>query len=454
MKKNINTHFPFWLFLVGIPLAFFLSVTVGEMDTPDSYLYFILAGYLRTGRIGWVAPFNWNKPQTLFGPVYGLFGSFAPNLSFLQLLMILASGFLMYIVLREIISQKWSIVGSVVFIFLPFNLIYGTLIMSETLTQFWVALYIFILYFAVKRPSWWANPSTLMLLATIATLTRYAYGLLIITSIILCFFYIPKRIIEYCCIAASAALIIWWILFNYRTNNVVSLSVVQGRHLYNNVIYDAHLLPPSTLPIVKTFEKYFPSKDAFWEPWWVNQDYFAVDKRLPEWKIDSWYGQIAFAGIRYHPLSYGWHVITNIFILPTQVPYYKKESLHIYATCDPTGCLVPWNPIMCQPRIRICPIQTGWAKFITLSSSTQPLAGLVCVFLTFIGAGIAFFKKERYLKILVVIFLSLYISQAALEIKEGRFLIPLYPFYALFIPIALSSIVTKLKVKRMQEHAV
>jgi len=448
MKKYFIDRFPFWLFVVGIPIALILAATVGAMDTPDSYLYFILAGYLKTGRVGWVAPFNYAKPQTLFGPVYGLFGSYTSNLPFLQLLMILTSGVLLYFVLRKLLNNKWAIVGALIFFLFPFNIIYGTLIMSEILTQFWVTLYIVILYMTVKRSSWWANPTVLMLLATIATLTRYAYGLLIVTSVILCFFYKPKRIVEYCCIAGSAALLVWWIMFNYRTNGVMSLSVVQGRHLYNNVIYDAHLLPPANLPIVKTFVKYFPSKNAFWEPWWVNQNYFATDKSLPEWKIDTFYSQISIMGILYHPLAYALHVVSNIFILPTKVPYYKPESLRIYAACNPSGCLVPWNPVLCQPQVRVCPVQTVWAKFITLSSIIQPFAGLVCVFFTFIGAGIAFCKKGRYLKILVIIFASLYISQAALEVKEGRFLIPLYPFYALFIPIALSSIATRLLSKR------
>ncbi len=454
MKKRNVTHFPFWLFVVGIPLALFLSATLGMMDTPDSYLYFILAGYLKTGQIGWVAPFNYTKPQTLFGPVYGLFGSYASNmlplgivsLPFLQLLMVLISGFLMYKVIQRTLNTTWAIVGTIVFFLLPFNLIYATLIMSETLTQLWVSLFIIILYFTVKRSSWWANPSVLILIATIATLTRYAYGLLIIVSIVLCFLYIPKRFIEYLCIAGSIAILVWWTLFNYRTNGVISLSVVQGRHLYNNVIYDAHLLPPETLPIVKTFLKYFPSKDAFYQPWWVNQNYFAVDKNLPEWKIDAWYTQISLAGIQYHPLAYAWHVVSNIFVLPTQVPYYKRDSLYIYATCNPAACLVPWNPVMCQPKIRICPMQTGWAKLITAGSVVQPFVGLLSVFLTFIGVGIAFFKKgTKFYRISVIIFLSLYISQSALEIKEGRFLIPLYPFYALFIPLAVSSIAGRLR---------
>jgi len=105
---------------------------------------------------------------------------------------------------------------------------------------------------------------------------------------------------------------------------------------------------------------------------------------------------------------------------------------------------------MCQPRLRQCSVQAGWAKFIALSSAIQPFAGLVCALFAFIGTGIAFFKKGRYFKILVILFAGLYVSQAALEVKEGRFLIPLYPFYALFIPIALSSIATKLRLKRVQ----
>ena len=46
--------FPFLLFIISLPVILLITVTIGLMDTPDSYLYFILAGYLRTGRIGWV----------------------------------------------------------------------------------------------------------------------------------------------------------------------------------------------------------------------------------------------------------------------------------------------------------------------------------------------------------------------------------------------------------------
>ena len=437
MKHCKAKLFPFLLFLIGLPLAFFLSLTVGVMETPDSYLYYILAGYLRFGHIGWVAPFNWNKPQTLFGPVYGLFGSFVTDPGFFQLVLLLLGSLLIYVILKKLLNTRWAVIGALIFLLLPFNIIYSMMIMSEILTGFWMVLFITVLYFVLKKPTWWANASMLVLISSIMTLTRYAYGLLFILSIILCFIFVPKKWFEYLFLTAGIGLLIWWVLFNHQTNGVWSLSVVSGRHLYNNVVYDAKLLPPDNLPIVQTFYKYFPTPQAFIEPWWVNQNFFAVDKSLPEWKIDSYYAQLSFAAIRYHPIAYLWHTVTNVVILPTQVPYYEQKLVTSYASCDPHECLVPWIPIICQPRIRFCPAQTGWAKFITVSSRAQPVIGWICFLLAIIGAVHAFVRGTKYLKVLAIIFLGMCISQAGLEIKEGRFLIPLYPLYAIFIAFTL-----------------
>jgi len=438
--------FPFLLFIISLPVILLITVTIGLMDTPDSYLYFILAGYLRTGRIGWVSPFNYYKPQTLFGPMYGLFGSYiaylipgwgVPILPFAQLSLILIAALFVYLLLRQFVSHTWAVIGSLVFLILPFNIIFGTLIMSEILTEFLVALYVFVLFYVVKKKSKWIKSAApLVLIATVTTLTRYAYLPLILLGAVLCFYFVPKKVFDVACLIISAALLIWWINFNWRTNGVISLTVVAGRHIYNSAVYQSHLLPPDNAPIMQTFKKYFHSTDDFWKPWWTNQNYFAEDVSLPEWKIDGWYTQISLATIFAHPFAFTWHVITNVVALPSTVPFLKENYIKSYATCDVTVCHVPWTPPLCQPPIVSCAAQKTWGNFIEISNFVQPVVGLIFIAFAVFGVIVAIRKRSLFLILTAGIFLVMYVSQAAMEVREGRFLIPLYPMEALFIAIA------------------
>lgn len=461
MKLPRPNRFISLLFIIGLPIILLITAAIGLMDTPDSYLYFILAGYLKTGRIGWVAPFNYHKPQTLFGPVYGLFGSsvgsLIPNwgiagLAFMQLLLILVGAIFVYVLLKKFVSRSWAAVGSLIFLVLPFNIIFGTLIMSEILTQFFVGLYIVILYYVVqKKSSWFKSAAPLVLIATIATLTRYAYLPLILLGIILCFYFVPKKVVDILCLAVSAGLLLWWVNFNHQTNGVWSLTVVAGRHVYNSAVYQSHLLPPNNAPITKIFLKYFHSRDNFWKPWWTNQNLFANDPKLPEWKIDQWYTQISLITILAHPVAFTWHVIKNVAALPGTVPYLRPNYIESYRTCDISVCHVPWIPPICQPPVLSCTAQKSWGTFIDFSNFAQPVVGSFFMILAFMGVIISIRKRSLFLLVTAGVFFIMYVSQAAMEVSEGRFLIPLYPMEALFITIALQWI--SQKTRHISKHA-
>ena len=85
-----------------------------------------------------IAPYNMTKPQTLFGPVYGLltyplFQQRWPvvtvTIPFVQLSLLFLSAYMIYVILKTYYPKPWPMIGAILFILLPFNLLYSTFFM-------------------------------------------------------------------------------------------------------------------------------------------------------------------------------------------------------------------------------------------------------------------------------------------------------------------------------------
>lgn len=126
-----------------------VSLLIGLTDTPDSFQYFALGKYLYFKELLPQAPFNYDRPRTLFGPLYALFvtplyqlpvpmGSLL--IPFIQLTLVAISAVLIYKAMQQIFHKPWPLITAIIFLLLPYNLIYATFMMSETLTQFFCCM--------------------------------------------------------------------------------------------------------------------------------------------------------------------------------------------------------------------------------------------------------------------------------------------------------------------------
>ncbi|OGG11951.1 hypothetical protein A2Z00_04040 [Candidatus Gottesmanbacteria bacterium RBG_13_45_10] len=447
-----------------------VPLTIGVFELPDSYFYLSLGRYFYTHQVVPINPYNNTKPQTLFGPVYGLIFSPIESLSkpwgvalipTIQFVFLFLSAVMVYKSLRPSYSKKWSLLGATLFILLPFNTLYATFMLSETLTQFFMACYLFVLSRVFQRKTSWATPSLLVLISGIMTLTRYAYVLLLLVTIgwwviwsiqhLKAMRKKPVTIFLHAPAIAGIGLIVIWMYFNYQINGAWLLSVFSGRHLYDNVIVQGHFLPAENDKTLKPFLERVPREFLF-RPWWYSQLMFN-DGIIPETTVDRMFAQVSYAAILHQPIPYAFHVIRMAFLMPATVPDYPQDMVTNLAACQNTACLqcvdAPWRSCwtksLCEPAIKSCQMQSLWAAWSTSNILFYPYVTTGLFLLGCFGILIAFYRGNDFLKMVAGLFVLLHLFQSATEWLVGRFLIPLYPLYAVLLIASLFTIFNVVK---------
>lgn len=447
-----------------------IAAYVGVFDIPDSYFYVTLGQYFYTGETVPINPYNIDKPQLLFGPIYGIL--LYPLLSapwpygmtlipLIQLLLILTGSICIYFLTRSYLPRPWPIVGAFVYFFFPFNLIYGTYLMSENLTQFWIILYMISLYRYLrgKHAVLWA--SMLITIGMLATLTRYVYGILFAVGILTLLYTLAKKpswiksaitkplmLMSLVPAAIGVGVIVAWMHFHYTVNGTWSLTTFTGRHVFNNVVTLGHFLPPREHPSMDMFTKVYPEKfpedESIFRPWWWTQLGFN-DGVIKETTLDKWFLNVSIAAVLHNPVAYVGHLARVYFIEPATAPYYPEDivaNLHacrepLCTTCVEQECRVKWNSNMCRPARQSCAVLSMWGSFVAANIALYPVGATVIFLLALAGSLWAIISKHIWLRWIAGLFLFIHLIQSATEWIEGRFLVPLYPLYAVMVTIGI-----------------
>ena len=474
MKKNIPT-----LAIIGIGILLF-SLTIGVVGLVDSYFYINLGWYFYSGHTDPINPYNLTKPQTLFGPVYGLI--IAPlqknplpiaivAIPFFQISILFVSAYLIYLILKTLLRKPYPLLGAMIFFLLPFNLIYATFIMAETLTEFFVALYAYLL-FRILNKSKGAHPSQLVLVAALATLTRNAMVPLLVVALIHWITTVPRDIrhvsrpsntikiaLSHIPAVIGIAVLALWMLFNYRLVGKFELSTHTGRHLYNNVVDTGHFLPAPGNPTLAPFLKRIPESDMF-QPWW-NAMLIFNDGIIPETKVDKMMFDVSIAAILHQPLAYTAHVANMAIETPKTPPLHPDNLASNYFACANDTCTkcvdepwhYCWDRNICEPLVKICPVQTAWASWITGSTALYPWISLIIFAIGLVGCVFACIKGPTFFRWVAGLFIILHLFQSSTEWIEGRFIIPLYPLYAILIVVGVQHVVSLIRLFRVRgEH--
>lgn len=426
-------------FLLGILLSAIIAGSIGLFETPDSIQYVLLGQYLETGKFIPMGPFNYSSPSTLFGPVYGLL--VAPLLSLpwpwgitlipaFQFLLIILSAILLYKIFTRLLSKHVAFAGCMLFVFFPFQIVYGTYLMSETLAQFLVTVYMYVLSRLNRR--WWATTDTLLFVAAVLTLTRYVFVVLFIVTLGYWFFSSRKRFVGFIGVLLIGA----WMLFNLSLYGKLQLTSHTGRHLYDNVIALGRVLPASNPPDTQLFFARIPSTLVF-RPWWENQAYFPD---IDELTVDRMFLSLSISAITSHPLSWLGTIAYAFIHTPLTSPYQKAPylSLDMYdllSTCPKEARMI-WNKNIQSTPIQQCEINRLWNTFLVAQIGLYPFVAAVFLGLAFIGVVVAF-GRGGTMRQYAMIFLLIHLTQSATEWVEGRFMIPLYPLYIFFIVLGI-----------------
>lgn len=428
------------LVLLGFIVSIGIATAIGLFEAPDSIHYILLAQYLQTGLHIPAGPFNYTSPSTLFGPVYGLITTPVTSLPwpwgmilvpFLQLMLIVISAILLYRIFLKFLSKRAAIVGSMLFILYPFQVVYATYLLSETLSQFLLTVYLYTLFRLNQNR--WATPDTLVFIAAILTLTRYVFVVLFIYSLIK---YKPVRSPTRILFVAGITLLSLWIMFNFKTYGTLQLTSHTGRHIYNNVVTLGKLLPDSIPKGTEIFFTRIPQTKIY-RPWWDNQLYFPDIKEM---NVDRMFLTLSLSAIRSHPLSWLATVAYAFIHTPLTSAYekapYRSHQIHdILSNC--TGEVrMSWNSSLKSTPIQNCSVNNIWIMFLSAQNRFYPAGAAVMAAFALVGLIVAV-RSGGIRRQFAVIFFLIHLAQSATEWIEGRFLVPLYPLYVFFIILGI-----------------
>lgn len=155
----------------------------------DSYNYYAIGEYFRTGLYPFQEPFVYLRPTTISPPLYGIFFTVTSNvpradilLHGLQLLLLGITSFLLYRLLLKYVSPMTSGIISCLFALFPINIIYAGSVMTETPSQFLLMLWLSLMVIG-KRNNQVRYFGLATLVAAIATLMKYNLGIFVPVSL-------------------------------------------------------------------------------------------------------------------------------------------------------------------------------------------------------------------------------------------------------------------------------
>jgi hypothetical protein len=429
-------------------VSFFLASHIGLFEIPDSYFYLGLGTYLFTGYVPPVGPFNQVVPQTLFGPVYAiisypLFRVLQNPLMMVPLLQLVLFGLSAWILVKvipKILPHSLVRFGVLLFFLLPFNLIYTFFMMSETLAMFLVSLLLYV--FVIHRQKKW-HASVVVLLCSVLVLTRYAFLPVFGMSLIYWLFTKPSKIVLFVPVAIGLLLIGSWVILHVRLYNTPLLSTFTGRHLYNNVITAGKFIPNNRKsPLVQQFFEYTKTAPKLDVPWWDLQIYFVqpfAEQKMTEVDIDRAFLAVSIQGIKEYPVQYVGHLGRMAYVTFLTPPYHANVLSQLgfveaeCSYCSQRSCRFIWYPQQCQPSQGDSFTQRMFAFYIYGNKAMYPIGSFVLMVLAILGVIQSFFSRKKVLMVIAGLFVVQHLFQSSSEWVEGRFLIPLYPFYVVLI---------------------
>lgn len=448
------------LFLIGIFIssALILSLGIGVTFGGDSDNYLDLGNYIFPQlKYDNSLPYS-EKPFTLHGPVYPIFVHLIVYfsrenaqfvLAFFQFFCLLFSSFFVYKICSHYFPKQLATVVSVLFVLLPFNFIYSTMLLSETFTTFLFSIWLYLLFLTLtqNKNTQFAGIKTggLLFLASILTLTKFGFlPLLGFSSILLIrelaqsfknknLSLLGKKVIKVnrnlgiIFLIISSAVLYWWISFNHFYYNKHLLSVATGRHLFNATILRSGILPDSADASLINFLNASATHQLRIAQWGEN-----TLNTPDDLSNDKLYLDLAISAIGAEPVKFIKSSLISPFLLPLVAPAYYDETINALSSCS-SDCRSVFK-YMCTSSLPLCSVKSSFVNYVSLNYKYYPWVsiGLLAFFL--FGCFYALLKSnDKFLKYSVFIFFSLLYFQVTSETVDGRYLLTLYPIYVILV---------------------
>lgn len=441
---------------IYISISFIIIFFVGVYDVFDSFAYLNIGNYLLVDHWYSVSPWNVQIPQTLYGPIYPMICVFFLRhdnpmrylgIPFTQMLFLSIASYAVLKISNKFFTAFWRTVSVTIFLLLPFNLLYATFLMSESISISLMCIYLWIVVsLSNKNPKLYG---VLVLTQCIMILTKYAFQALIPITLFLFIRYIYQQlklkkflfidtVINIFLVGISIACIFSWMSFNYAHYNSWQLTSMSGRHLYAGPVYRARLLPPKDNLIYKEFLKKLENENLFYDPphkiEWIFEEDFKAHK-ITEIEVDHKFGILAKEAILAHIPQYVLFVAKNLITIPLSTPITTPTRLKDVPSIIYNYDYNPYGPYIFNEQI----LQV-YFSIIDISIKTHYPLTIALLFLAFIGITRAVIRKEKVLLKIIIVCIPLYLLFSLVATDEGRYFIIFYGIYALLITYALEGI--------------
>lgn len=434
------------VFFIGTICIFLLNFLFVWMNANvDSYFYFAIGEYFRTGHYPFIAPFIYTKPTTISPPLYGIFFILTHGipradilLHALQLILLATSSVLLYKILSLHVRKPFAVIIACLFALSPVNLIYASYVMTENPSQFFVTYWTYLIVkgLAKKQPS---SIALAVLIGAVAGLIKYN---LLIFSILAApvLLYVRKQWKPSHFIFPAVAVIIIgsWIVLNHRITGVWGLYDTRGTQLYNQFVAQTKLLPPENHPAVMRMRSLLPPGTDIAVPYWDIQERLGLSLHGVWHDIDTVLFDVAWASVRTYPIEYLVHSVKNLARMHyDNLPHWR--NIGNMGRTDVSGTDVPYCSNldavhMCSPVIMTPWSYPLWNTFIRIELTLfRVLAPLAFYLLLLPALVVSLLWGHTRSRIYTAVYLTGVIPIALTIHVDPRYVVPFYPIAVLII---------------------
>lgn len=290
-------------------------------ETTDSWFYWALANFFKTGSYLAPPPYFYTVPSTMEPPLYSFFLYIIeifprPDIliHIIQTASLFASAFFIYKILSSFIHKSLSLFFVSLFLIWPVNIIYVTNLLSENFALFGVSLFGFLAFQILEKKKRIYIP-ILIVFSSILVLLRYNFTTLFICSLLLAFFEVLNRgertiqkVTILIAVAISLTILLSWSILNYKLNGSIGLSNGFGKSLYDRIIAQNHLVPPLDNPKLITLRNLTNDQVNLFTAWWFPEAHIMITKKSPlystETQINSLFADVATEGLKANMIPY------------------------------------------------------------------------------------------------------------------------------------------------------
>lgn len=422
------------LIFITVVIAVLQLLLFFANELSDTYFYWAIGSYFRNGVYPFSPPFVYDRATTISPPLYGLFLVLFDSISkrpdiimhALQTVSLFVTGYLIYMIIKTVIGKYPAIIMACIYILIPTNLIFTSLLYTENFSGLGLVFYVYLLFSYFRKKNSLAL-FTLVLLGCALTLLKYFFVIFGILGFIILFIERPKILSGYILPVAGVMIIFVWILINHQITGVWGLSDTKGVQLWNLMSWRAQALPPESDPTMIRLRTYIPKGMDLHQGYW-NYQFLIGPKVGNNWsRIDNILGDVARRAVRLYPQKYLKTGIGNFFqLLLPGVPYY--ETLYMVSKPNSEVCRDFGNYRFCEPIIKFQNSYFYWNSYVKFDVWLHMYIFPVILLLLFLPSLVILFlagdKFEKYLSVAYIIGIFAHTFFVHLE---TRYLAPFYP---------------------------